>query len=319
MESLLQDLRFGARILMRPPGVTVAVILVLALGIGANSAVYGIVDSVLLHPVHYSDPASLAFVWDRDAQGVLRSASAANFLDWRAQSKSFSEFAGWVATFFVTTGTDRPQQIACAIVANLLLTRLGARVTANFFRALGVKPLLGRTFLPNEDGIQNPAAAAQVAVISYQLWQQNLGADANVLGRTIGVNSIPYTIIGVMPADFQFWWRQHNIWVPVTINPQDRDYHYLVTVARLKAPRERAEAEMAVVARSLERAYPASNRGWTIQVDDFQDSLVSHTFRARLLLLFGAVGLVLLIACANVADLWLTGWVARDREVVLRI
>jgi putative ABC transport system permease protein len=307
MESFLQDVLLGARMLRRSPGISASIILVLVLGIGANSAMFAIVDGLLLHPVHYPDPEKLVWVWAVDPQGVPSNATPANFLDWRKQSKTISDFAGWMSANFVITGEERARQVG------------GARVTANFFRTLGVKPVLGRTFLPDEDGLENPAAAAHSTVISYRLWKQDLGGDPNVLGRTLKLDSIAYAIVGVMPPDFQFWWRSHDVWVPASLNPQDRDYHNVTVIARLRAPRDRAIAEMAVIARSLEQAYPKSNKGWTIQVDDFQEALLSRTFRTRLLLVSGAMGLLLLIACTNVASLLLARSATRDREIAVRI
>ncbi|MGD1095330.1 MAG: ABC transporter permease, partial [Bryobacteraceae bacterium] len=313
MESFLHDVRFGIRILLRTPAITASILIILAIGIGATSAMFGAADRLLLHPITYPDPSTLVFVWNYDAQGVLGGAAAANFLDWRAQAKTLTDFAVWVPTNFVLTGGDRPRQLA------------GARVTSNFFHTLGIRPVLGRAFLPDEDGLDNPASAANSVVISYHLWQEDLGSDPNVLGRTIRVDSIPYAIVGVMPPDFQFWWRPSNIWVPVNmwvpvkLNKQDRDYHNLGTIARLKAPRASAEAEMAVIARSLEQAYPTSNKGWTIRVEDFQDYLLNRTFRTRFLILMGAVGMVLLIGCANIAGLLLARSAARTQEIAVRI
>src|SRR5205085_2474883 len=172
-------------------------ILTLALGIGANSAMFSLVDALVLRPLPYQDPSHLAVIWDRDAQGVQWPASAANFLDWRKQAKSFAEIAGWTPTSLVLTGLERPAQI------------LGASVTANFFRALGVKPLLGRAFLPDEDGIENPANTSRSAIISYRMWQDTLGADPNVIGRPIELDRATYSVVGVMPAEFVFRVKRH--------------------------------------------------------------------------------------------------------------
>src|SRR5689334_4603451 len=179
MRSLLQDVHFGARVLLRSPGMTLAVILALALGIGANTAMFSVIDALILHPLRYQNPSQLVVVWDRDPQGQLRGSSSGNFLDWR-KAKSFSALAGWAPTTYTLTGLDRPVQI------------VGSRVTAGFFKTLGVKPVLGRTFLEGDDGLDgvsgSSSGVSKVAVIGYDTWQNTFSGDPNVLGRTIRLN-----------------------------------------------------------------------------------------------------------------------------------
>ena len=248
MQSLFQDIRFGARVLLRSPGMTLAVILALELGIGANTAMFSVVDALILHPLRYQNPSELVVVWDRDPQGQLRGSSSGNFLDWR-KAKSFSGLAGWAPSTYTLSGLDRPEQI------------YGARVTAGFFKTLGVKPVLGRTFLDGEDGLDGASAASKVIVVGYDTWQNLLNGDPNVLGRTIRLNQTPYAIIGVMAPDFQFMSRRHQVWVPAVLDLANRDYRYLMVVARRKTSQAGAAAEMTVLARSLA---PVTSTDWAV-------------------------------------------------------
>jgi predicted permease len=307
VDSLFQDIRFGARILLRTPVLTGAILLSLALGIGANTAMFSIVDAVVLRPVRFPDPSTLTLVWEREPQGGVRSVSAANFLDWREHVHSFTELAGWSPVSYVMTGGQLAEQL------------VGASVTANFFQTLGAKPLLGRTFLPGEDGNSKPGDAAKVVILSYSMWQDVFGGDPKVIGREVRLNQVPHTVVGVMGQDFRFLGRRHSVWVPLVLNRTNRDYRFLTVVGRLNQPRETAVAEMSALAQSLAEAYPKTNKGWTIEVDDFREWLAKTFYRARLLLLATALGLILLIACTNIASLLLTRSAARSRELALRV
>jgi putative ABC transport system permease protein len=306
MESLLQDLRFAARILRRSAGTTFALIAALALGIGANSAMYSVVDASLLHPVNYADPQNLAVVWELDAHGIRRLASAANFLDWRARNGSFSEIAAREPTSYVLTGGDRSEQVR------------GAAVTANFFRTLGVKPV-GRVFLGTEDGIEDPAAASHVCLIGYSFWRERLGGDPRVLGRTLTLDGTIYTVIGVLPADFWFVSRKTQVWVPISLDRTNRDYRYLLVLARLKTTLAQSSADLGPLAHTLSESYPQTNKGWGAEAGDLREWVVNRSFRARILLLAGALVLILTIACTNAASLLLARASARTREIATRV
>jgi len=305
MIVLLQDIRFGARLLWRAKSLTALVVFALALGIGANSAMFSVVDALILHPLRYANPGELTIVSDRDAQGDLHGTSAGNFVDWR-KAKSFSGMAGLAASSYVLSGQGEPVQIT------------GARVTANIFDVLGVKPVLGRTFRIGEDGLDG-GTNSKLAVISYGMWQNVFGSDPNAVGHEVRLNETPYQIIGVLPADFQLFESRHQVWVPAVINPTNRDYRYLIVVARRSVSLAQASAEMTALSTSLARAYPGKNDGYTVRVEGLQDWLVNRTMRTRLLLLFAAVGLVLLLASSNVASLLLARSANRTREIALRI
>ena len=308
IETFLQDIRYSLRTLRKNPGFTFVAVLTLACGIGANAAIFSMAQGFLLKPLslpHLDRLVAIGELEANDKNDTIR-ASPANYLDWAAQTRSldFISAFDWESVNLSEVGTPQVAQ--------------GIHVSNDFFAALGVKPLFGRTFLPEED---QPGHDQEV-VLTRGLWERQFGGDQNIVGKSVRINGRSYTVVGVMNDDCKFP-QTVELWLPLALDSKaqhDRSDRYLQVMGHLRprVSRSQAEAEMSTIARRLSDLYPQSNRDWTVQVIPLRDYAIFHGSAPFMMLMMGATGFVLLIACANVANLLFVRATGRQREIAVR-
>ena len=313
MDALLQDVRYAIRTLVRTPGFAIVTTIALALGIGANTAIFTIVNAALIEPLPFHDPDRLVILWERNVRRPDRknTVGPANYIRWRERAQSFEDLSGFIDISGVLTGGGDPEEITQQLV-------LG-----DMFQIIAVQAMLGRTFTPAELS----ESGSNVTVLSYALWQRRFGGDPGIVGRAIQLNNLPTTVVGVMPPDVRLRTSRSQVgkptdlWIPFPLPAEARTPRgrSISVIGRLKQGTsiQQAQAEMDTIAAGLEKEFPEFDTGWGVRVFSLRDELAGD-IRPALLVLTGAVAFVLLIACANVANLLLARGAARQREIAIR-
>ena len=301
-------MRHAVRTLVKNPGFTSVVVLTLALGVGVNTAIFSVVNAVMLRPLPFAEPERLVRLWESNPEGGWPqfSHSHPNFLDWRTQQTRFEYLAAYSNAGFTMTSAQGAEVLSAAVV------------TSDFLPLLRVTPMLGRNFTPAED---RPGGETTVAILGHGFWQRRFGGSPSALGQTMSLNGTTYTVIGVLPPTFDWGDAPPDLMVPLVPNPaRSRGDHRIAVIGRLKpgVTLEEAQAELAAIADRLAGQYPKSNGGWTARSASFYDWVVPQETRQSLLVLLGAVGLVLLIAWVNVANLLLARGAVRQKELSIR-